>query len=145
MTDTFWQNKPLSRMSDAQWEALCDGCGKCCLHKLEDCDSGELVYTRVACRYLDADTCRCRDYAHRKALVPDCVDLRGAEPEAFEWLPASCAYRLLAEGQPLPEWHPLVSGSGDSVHEAGASVRGLVLSEDHVHPDGLEEHIVRWV
>lgn len=141
----FWQRVALADMTGAQWESLCDGCGKCCLHKLEDEDSGELFYTSVACEYLDGDSCRCRDYPARLENVPDCINLSASEPEAFEWLPATCAYRLLAEGGDLPEWHPLVSGRQESVHEAGISVRGLCISETGVHSHELEDYIVHWI
>ena len=140
----FWQTKPLSAMTDEEWESLCDGCARCCLHKLEDEDTGEVHYTDVACRLLDLARCRCRAYAERTRLVPDCVSLRDAAPDAFRWLPATCAYRRLAEGKPLEWWHPLVSGDPRTVHEAGISIRGRVVSERDVDPDGAEERIVEW-
>lgn len=143
MTD--WWQQPLAALTPAQWESLCDGCGRCCLHKLQDADSGEVFYTRVSCRYLNTDSCRCTQYSRRSALVPDCVTLTPDNLEALEWLPTTCAYRLRARGEPLREWHPLVSGDPDSVHRAGISVRGRALAEDHVHPDSHEEHIVHWV
>lgn len=143
--DRFWEHKTLEELSNSEWEALCDGCARCCLHKLEDDETGEIVYTRVVCRLLDQDRCQCTAYAERRALVPTCLWLTPALARELEWLPSTCAYRLVAAGEPLPEWHPLVSGSRDSVHEAGISVRGKVLSEDWVHPDGFDEHIVRWV
>lgn len=149
MADTrhagFWETKSLSEMSGAEWESLCDGCGKCCLHKLEDEDSGEVFYTDVACRLLDPDTCRCADYPNRLSLVPDCLQLTAGQIEALSWLPSTCSYRLLAEGLPLPPWHPLVSGNSNSVHFADASVRGKVVSELSVTPADLEERIVYWV
>ena len=132
-------------MTDAEWEALCDGCARCCLHKLEDADSGMIHYTAVHCRLLDQKRCRCRDYDRRLERVPDCIDLRPENMEEMHWLPATCAYRLLYEGKPLYDWHPLVSGNPDSVHEAGISIRGRVLSEEFVHPDSFEEHIIHWV
>ena len=132
-------------MTDAEWESLCDGCARCCLHKLEDADSGMIHYTAVHCRLLDQKRCRCRDYDRRLERVPDCIDLRPENMEEMHWLPATCAYRLLYEGKPLYDWHPLVSGSPDSVHEAGISIRGRVLSEEFVHPDSFEEHIIHWV
>lgn len=143
--EPFWENKSLSEMSGEEWESLCDGCAKCCLHKLEDDDGGEIYYTRVACAYLDLSTCRCKDYQNRLRAVPDCVQLRPEDVSEFHWLPSTCAYRLVAEAKPLPDWHHLISGSANTVHEAGMSVRGRVLSEEQVHPEGLEEHIVRWV
>ncbi len=116
-------------MDGEEWEALCDGCALCCMLKVEDEDTGDVFYTDVACRLLDLDTCRCVDYANRVREVSDCLDLSTDASSAFSWLPASCAYRLLANGEPLPEWHPLITGDPDSVHEAGISVRGKVASE----------------
>lgn len=141
----FWQRLTLAEMSDAQWESLCDGCARCCLIKLEDEDSGEVAYTGVACHLLDLDACRCTRYPERHRLVPDCVRIGPEEAGAFAWLPTTCAYRILAEGGDLPPWHPLVSGDPESVHRAGISIRGRALSEAHVHPDGLDEHVIRWV
>ena len=140
----FWQTKPLAAMSREEWESLCDGCAKCCLHKLEDEDTGEVYYTNVVCRYMDEENCRCTEYKDRNTLEPNCVMLQPEDVSEFHWLPSTCAYRLVAEGKPLAWWHPLVSGSADSVHEAGISVRGRVLPEASVHPDGYEEHIVHW-
>ncbi|MDZ7825639.1 MAG: YcgN family cysteine cluster protein [Gammaproteobacteria bacterium] len=146
MTDEpFWRRLTLAEMDPTQWESLCDGCARCCLIKLEDEDDGEIAYTRVACHLLDQEQCRCTRYPQRHELVPDCVQLGPEEAASFHWLPVTCAYRILAEGGDLPDWHPLVTGDPDSVHAAGISVRGRVLSEDSVHPDGLEEHVIRWV
>lgn len=144
MSKPFWETVPLAEMSKQQWESLCDGCAKCCLHKLEDEDSGEVYYTKVVCRYMD-DQCRCTEYLKRNELVPNCVWLRPEDVDDFHWLPSTCAYRLVHEGQPLADWHPLVSGDSSSVHEAGVSIKGRALSEEYVHPDGYEEHIIRWV
>lgn len=138
-------SKPLSELTQAEWEALCDGCARCCLHKLEDADSGEVFYTGVRCRHLDETSCRCTDYANRAALVSNCIDLRGRDLAALDWLPVTCAYRLRARGLPLPDWHYLVSGDRESVHRAGISIRGRAVSDEFVHPDGYDEHIVHWV
>lgn len=144
MTD-WWNSLPLEALDRAQWEALCDGCAKCCLHKLEDEDSGEVYYTKVRCRYLDEDSCRCSDYARRSVLVPNCIHLTVENSAEFDWLPTTCAYRLRAHGESLPEWHPLVTGDRDSVHRAGVSIRGRAISDEYVHPDGYDEHIITWV
>ena len=141
----FWEQKTLAQMNDSEWESLCDGCARCCLHKLEDADTGEVYYTGVRCRYLEEDTCRCSDYPRRSELVPHCIDLRRENLEALYWLPDTCAYRRLHEGKTLLAWHPLVSGRRESVHEAGISIRGRAVSDEFVHPDGYEEHIVHWV
>ena len=146
MTDEpFWRRLTLAEMDATQWESLCDGCARCCLIKLEDEDDGEIAYTRVACQLLDPEQCRCTRYPERHQLVPDCVQLGPEQAASFHWLPVTCAYRILAEGGDLPDWHPLVTGDPDSVHAAGISVRGRVLSENSVDPDRLEEHIIRWV
>lgn len=135
----FWE-QPLETLDRAQWEALCDGCGKCCLHKVEDADTGEIFATNVACRLLDRETARCADYRHRRALVPDCLRLTRANIHHIGWLPESCAYRLRAMGEPLPAWHHLVCGDREAVHRERHSVRGWTVSE--VVAGDLEQHIV---
>lgn len=141
----FWEQKSLAEMTATEWESLCDGCGRCCLAKLEDEESGEVYFTSVACRLLDTDSCRCTDYADRLRQVADCVALSADTVAGISWLPPTCAYRLVAEGKPLHDWHPLLSGCTESVHKAGISVRGRVISEVFVHEDDLEDHIVHWV
>lgn len=144
MYTPFWKAKSLPEMSDLEWESLCDGCGRCCLIKFQDEDTGRVAYTDIACRLLDTETCRCRSYADRTRLVSECLDLRREDAETFGSLPSTCAYRLLHEGRDLPEWHPLLTGDPDSVHKAGISVRGRVTSEDFVHPRDIEDRDVEW-
>jgi uncharacterized cysteine cluster protein YcgN (CxxCxxCC family) len=139
----FWQRSPLSALTSAQWEALCDGCGKCCLHKLEDEDSRRVYYTNVACELLDPASGRCREYPNRTRRVPGCVVLTPALLADPYWLPRTCAYRRLAEGLSLPDWHPLVSGDPDSVRRAGHAVAGRVIPE--AAADDLEQHLIDWV
>ncbi len=139
----FWERKPLARLTRREWEALCDGCGKCCLNKLEDEVTGEVALTRVACRLLDDHSCRCAQYDIRHQFVPECIVLR---PENLDdnayWMPETCAYRLLHEGRPLYWWHPLISGDPETVHAAGISVRGLTLSEFETPEEEWEDHII---
>lgn len=125
----FWRNKTLDQMTRDEWESLCDGCGRCCLIRFEDEDTGEIIPTRIACRLLDTGTCACSNYRHRRRYVPDCIKLTPGKIEDLTWMPGSCAYRRLYEGRDLADWHPLVSGDPESVHRAGVSVRGLVVSE----------------
>ena len=133
MTDQpFWRRKTLAQMTDEEWESLCDGCGQCCLHKLEDAGSGEITPTDVACSYLDLGSCRCSDYKNRQTNVPDCVSLTPKLVSTLRWLPATCAYRLVEEGRDLFWWHPLISDDPESVHEAGISVRSKAVSEKDV-------------
>lgn len=139
-----WE-RPLESLSTSEWESLCDGCGRCCVHKLEDEDTGELFFTNIACRHLDSDNVRCQVYAERSRRVPDCIDLRTAGQQAFAWLPSTCAYRRRAGGQPLPSWHPLLTGDGRAMAKAGVTVSGRVVDERQVHPDAWEDHVVRWI
>jgi uncharacterized cysteine cluster protein YcgN (CxxCxxCC family) len=141
----FWQTKSLAEMTNEEWESLCDGCGRCCLHKLQDEESGLMFYTNVACRLLDRERCRCQNYRQRTAIVPDCLNLAADAGAQFNWLPLSCAYRRLANGQSLEWWHPLRSGDPDTVHQAGISVRGRTVPETGVRRTQLEEHIIEWI
>jgi len=139
LTIKFWEDLPLEALDRAQWEALCDGCGKCCLHKLEDEETGELFATNVACKLLDRKMGLCKDYKHRRAYVPECVRLTTRNVRDIEWLPTTCAYRLRANGEKLPDWHYLVSGDREAVHKAGESTRGWTISEDDA--GDLEHHM----
>jgi uncharacterized cysteine cluster protein YcgN (CxxCxxCC family) len=130
MKDDYWKRKSLAEMTSEEWEGLCDGCALCCMHKVEDEETGEVFYTDLACRLLDLDTCRCTDYANRVKKVAECFVLSTDKPEMFGWLPATCAYRRLANDQELPGWHPLITGDPESVHEAGISMRGKAVSEN---------------
>jgi len=141
----WWNSKALDELTGQEWESLCDGCAKCCLHKLEDADTGEVFYTKVRCRYLDEDNCRCTDYANRSVLVPNCIQLSADNLDELGWLPSTCAYRLRFENKPLPDWHPLVAGDSEALHKAGISIRGRSISDEYVHADGFDEHIVHWV
>lgn len=139
----FWLTTPLLQMSQQQWESLCDGCGKCCLHKLENEDTGKVFYTDIACRYLSND-CRCQCYSQRAEKVAACLTLRPQDLAEVTWLPSTCAYRLVAEGKALPAWHPLVSGDPNSVHTAGQSVKGRCVGETSVDEYDYEDRIVLW-
>ena len=141
LRDSFWQ-LPLGDLNRAQWDALCDGCGQCCTHKIEDADTGEIEHTNVACKLLDSGTARCSDYRNRKAFVPDCLRLTLSIVEDVPWLPPTCAYHLRAAGRPLPSWHYLICGDREAVKQVGVSVAGRVVSEDEAGP--LEHHIVEW-
>jgi hypothetical protein len=140
--EPFWKTKTLAQMTDAEWESLCDGCGRCCLHKLEDEETGEVVETNVACRLLDHATARCTDYKHRKAFVPDCLYLTPKLVRQVTWLPETCAYRRRAEERELPSWHYLLTGSREAMVRAGACVAGRMVAEDDAGP--IEHHIVEW-
>ena len=137
----FWDHYPLSALTRAEWEALCDGCGKCCLHKLEDEETGRIYRTNVACRLLDRHSGRCSNYPNRRQFVPDCVQLKPRLVPKLDWLPATCAYRRVDEGKPLPAWHYLICGDREAVHDVGASVRGWTISESDAGTD-LEDHII---
>jgi uncharacterized protein len=139
---SFWETKSLQEMSDEEWESLCDNCGKCCLHKLEDEDTGKIYFTSAVCNLINLETCRCSHYHNRCTLVPECIDLKRHDFTEYTWLPSTCAYRLLADGKPLLDWHPLISGSSESVHYAGISIRSYAMKEHEV--DDLEDHIIHW-
>jgi len=143
MNDTpFWQRKTLDEMTREEWESLCDGCARCCIVKFEDEDTKEILYTDVVCRLLDIERCRCTAYGDRSRLVPTCLVLTPDLVRSLKWMPETCAYRLIAEGKPLAWWHPLVSGDPNTVHQAGISVRGKVISEKGMTDEELEEHII---
>ena len=140
----FWKTTALEEMRAEQWESLCDGCGRCCLNKLEHWYTGEISWTNIACQLLDTDSCRCKDYDNRIDEVPDCIGLTPGSVCTLTWLPPSCGYRLIAEGRDLYWWHPLVSGDPDTVYQAGVSVRGRTIAEEGLEPDDYEGHIVDW-
>lgn len=143
LRENFWENVPLKNLAPKEWEALCDGCGKCCLNKLEDPDTGEVAFTRVACRLLDDESCRCAQYDIRKQFVPECVVLTPKNiADIAYWMPTTCAYRLLYEGKALYDWHPLISGTPETVHAAGVSVQGWTVPEFEVEEDDWEDHII---
>ena len=142
MNEVDWLSKPLGELSHEQWELLCDGCGKCCLAKLQDVETDKIYTTNIACNYMDLDSCRCTDYENRTRNVPACHVITLDKPEQFNWLPKTCAYRLRYENKPLPSWHPLLSGDAESVHRAGISVRHKSISESDAGP--VEHHLVDW-
>lgn len=139
----FWVSVPLEDMTRPEWEALCDGCGKCCLNKIEDVDTGDVELTRIACKLLDGETCQCKKYATRHQYVPECIVMT---PKTLEdnmyWLPQTCAYRLIYEGRDLYHWHPLISGETSSVHAAGVSMAGRTVSETDVPDEAWDDHII---
>ncbi len=140
MTEPFWRRKSLDEMTDAEWESLCDGCGQCCLNKLEDADTGEIALTWAACKLLDLGTCQCSDYANRFKHVPNCINMTPESTRNTRWLPQTCAYRLIDEGKDLYWWHHLVSGDPNTVHQAGVSVRDIAVHEDRI--DDLEDSVI---
>ena len=144
MTELFWKVKSLEEMTPQEWEALCDGCGKCCLAKLEDEDSGEIYFTSVGCRLFDAGLCRCTDYENRQVRVADCIRLTPENVRTIPWLPSTCAYRLVAEGRDLPHWHHLISGSRETIHRAGMSMQGRItaLETDMAEPEDYFDHLM---
>ena len=143
LADRFWEDTPFDMLSRPEWEALCDGCGKCCLNKLEDEDTGEVALTRISCRLLDNATCLCSNYPNRRKFVSECISLTAQNiTDHLYWLPQTCAYRLVYEGRPLFDWHPLISGDPETVHRAGVTMRGLTLSETSVDEDDWEDYII---
>lgn len=142
MRELFWERYPLEELTEEEWEALCDGCGQCCLLKFEDVESGDLAVLNVACQLLDIDSCRCSDYPNRFARVPDCNQLTLQRIDEFRWLPRSCAYRRLAEGRTLARWHPLISGDARRMHRKGISVASFAVSELEVPEERYDEHII---
>lgn len=142
MRERFWERFELEELDECEWEALCDGCAQCCMLRLEDEESGDIATLSLACRLLDTHACVCSDYAHRFERATGCMQLTPARARRFHWLPDSCGYRRLAKGEPLPDWHPLISGDPMSVHRAGISVRGVATSEDRVREEDYEDYII---
>ena len=138
----FWKTKSLNQMTKAEWESLCDGCGKCCLHKLEDIDTGEISISNVSCSFLDETSCRCKDYNNRQENVADCIQLDLKNLKTLQWLPSTCAYRLIDEGKSLYDWHHHISGSSETIHEKGMSVRDYAVNESKLK--NVEEYILEW-
>lgn len=138
-TKKFWLDKPLEQFTEEEWESLCDGCARCCLVKLQDEDTGKIYNTSVACRLLDIESCRCTDYPNRQQQVAECTRVTAANVLELDWLPETCAYRRVALGKPLPEWHHLLSGNAEAVHESGVSSRWFAVSEQYVHPDQIQD------
>jgi len=140
----FWKTKTLEEMSTSEWESLCDGCGKCCLNKLEDWDTAEIYWTNIGCELLDCETCRCTDYQNRFEKVPDCIQLTPKTVRSLSWLPPTCAYRLVRDGEDLFDWHPLISGDPDTVHKNGISIRGRAIPDDGKPAEEYEDNLVDW-
>ncbi len=140
----FWKDKSIEEMNIKEWESLCDRCGRCCVRKLENTDTGDIFYTNVSCSLLDIGNCNCLDYENRKRIMPDCLSILPHNIKDYKWLPLTCAYRLLSEGKALKWWHPLLTGNPETVHEAGISVRNRLVSEDLVLSGQIEDHIVEW-
>ena len=138
----FWETKSLNQMTKVEWESLCDGCGKCCLHKLEDIDTGEISVSNVSCSFLDQTSCKCKDYKNRNENVPDCIQLDSKNLKNLDWLPSTCAYRLIDEGESLHDWHHLISGSSETIHQRGMSVRDCSVNESSLK--NVEEYILEW-
>lgn len=144
-TIPFWESKTLSEMTTKEWESLCDGCARCCLLKLEDEDNHDIYYTSVCCHLLDLEHCRCTHYSQRSTLVPDCVTLTPDNLHELAWMPSTCAYRLLHEGKPLPEWHPLQSGTSESTRETAASIFSYATPENEIDAEQLPDYIIEWL
>lgn len=142
---TFWQEKTLAQMTDSEWESLCDGCGRCCLQKLECEDTGDIFYTQLACQLLDLKTCQCSDYTNRSKKVTSCIQLRNLQDHEWAFMPTTCAYRLLKEGKGLMSWHPLIEGNNQLMHQLGISVKDKVISEIDVAEQDFEDHLITWV
>lgn len=142
--EPFWKTKTLEEMSPKEWESLCDGCGKCCLNKLEDWDTAEIYWTNIGCELLDCETCRCKDYENRFEKVPDCIQLTPQTVRSLRWLPPTCAYRLVRDGEELFDWHPLISGDPETVHQAGISIRGRAQPDDGKPAEEYEDNLVDW-
>ena len=143
MPKPFWKTKSLEQMSPSEWESLCDGCGRCCINKIEDADTGEIHLTSVACKLLDLKACRCSDYENRQKKVPDCIRLDAKTVRTLSWLPDTCAYRLVGERRDIPSWHPLKTGDPDSVHQAGISVRTFARSERRIKIANLYKYMIK--
>lgn len=144
LRDEFW-TLPLDSLTKPEWEALCDGCGRCCLKKFHDDETDKLLWTRVVCQYFDQESRRCSCYENRAVNVPDCIDVKTLDIKGTEWMPDTCAYKLRSLDKPLFAWHPLLSGSGKAMEQAGIAVTDKVISEEYVHPEGYEEHVIRWI